>query len=181
MKIFLLGVEPSKNISKLAKGKKLNIINDYFNIETANKILNKYNKFDIITGSNVFAHIDDIHSVVKASKILLKDNGSLIVEVHYLLDLINLNQYDFFYHEHLNYYTINSLRHLFKIYGMEIIKIQNLKIHGGVLGLQFKKESNKQNTQKIKKMILKEKELNIEYFKKFEEKSLDKKKVLRKN
>ena len=45
---FCLGVEPSKNISKLAKGKKLNIINDYFNIETANKILNKYNKFDII-------------------------------------------------------------------------------------------------------------------------------------
>ena len=160
-----------KNISKLAKGKKLNIINDYFNIETANKILNKYNKFDIITGSNVFAHIDDIHSVVKASKILLKDNGSLIVEVHYLLDLINLNQYDFFYHEHLNYYTINSLRHLFKIYGMEIIKIQNLKIHGGSIRVtvQKKKATNK-IPKKLKKMILKEKELNIEYFKKFEEK-----------
>ena len=168
---FCLGVEPSKNISKLAKGKKLNIINDYFNIETAHKILNKYNKFDIITGSNVFAHIDDIHSVVKASKILLKDNGSLIVEVHYLLDLINLNQYDFFYHEHLNYYTINSLRHLFKIYGMEIIKIQNLKIHGGSIRVTVQKKKETNNIpKKLKKMILKEKELNIEYFKKFEEK-----------
>ena len=54
---------------------------------------------------------------------------------------------------------------------MEIIKIQNLKIHGGSIRVtvQKKKATNK-IPKKLKKMILKEKELNIEYFKKFEEK-----------
>ena len=90
-----LGVDPSKNISNLAKKKSIDIVNNYFNESTAKSILKKYNKFDYITASNVFAHIDDIHSVIKASKILLKDNGSLVVEVHYLIELLNLNQYDF--------------------------------------------------------------------------------------
>ncbi len=131
--IFCLGVDPSKNISQLAKEKGLNIYNKYFDKQTAKVIFEKYKQFDYITGSNVFAHIDDIHSVVEASKILLKKNGKLVIEVHYLLDLIKLNQYDFFYHEHLNYYTINSLVHLFNSYDLTISKIKKINVHGGSL------------------------------------------------
>ena len=80
-KFFCLGVEPSKNISQLAKKKGLRIINKYFDNKTAYKILRKFDKFDLITGSNVFAHINDIHSVVEASNILLKDKGILVIEV----------------------------------------------------------------------------------------------------
>ena len=129
---FCLGVDPSKNIVKLAKKKSIKVYNDYFNKYSANKILNKYDKFDYITASNVFAHIDDIHSVIKASKILLKDDGYLVVEVHYLLNLLNLNQYDFFYHEHVNYYSIYSLKYLFEMHNFEIKKIKQTNMHGEV-------------------------------------------------
>ena len=142
-KFFCLGVEPSKNISQLAKKKGLRIINKYFDNKTAYKILRKFDKFDLITGSNVFAHINDIHSVVEASNILLKDKGILVIEVHYLLDLINLNQYDFFYHEHLNYYTISSLHYLFNQYNLKIKKIENIKIHGGSIRVTVQKTENK--------------------------------------
>ena len=169
--IFCLGVEPSKNISKLAKKKGIKIINEYFNKKNAIKILNKYDKFDLITGSNVFAHIDDIHSVVEASKILLKEKGNLIIEVHYLLDLIKLNQYDFFYHEHLNYYTIYSLKYLFNLYDFEIIKIENIKVHGGSIRVTLQKKGKKPiKYLKLLKMIKNEKNLNLNYFKKFKKK-----------
>ena len=167
--IFCLGVDPSKNISKLAKKKGLNIVNSYFNKETANIILKKYNKFDYITGSNVFAHIDDIHSVVEASKILLKQNGRLVVEVHYLLDLIELNQYDFFYHEHLNYYTINSLNYLFNSYDLNISNIEKIDVHGGSLRITaiHKKKNKKTISKPLLSKIKSEKDVNIQYFKKF--------------
>ena len=167
-KFFCLGVEPSKNISKLAKKKGINIINNYFNKDTANKILFEYNKFDYITGSNVFAHIDDIHSVVEASKILLKDDGKLVIEVHYLLDLINLNQYDFFYHEHLNYYTINSLKFLFKSYNFEIKKIEKINFHGGSIRVTLQKYNlKKKQSIQLKKILNDEKNVNLKYFAKF--------------
>ena len=175
---FCLGVDPSNNISNLAKQKGLNIINDYFNKKTANKILNKYKKFDYISASNVFAHIDDIHSVVEASKIVLKDDGFLVIEVHYLLDLIKLNQYDFFYHEHLNYYTINSLKHLFNLYAFKIKKIEKIDVHGGSLRVTVQNskliKNNKSKT--IIKKLLMEKNVNINYFKKFEKNILRQKK-----
>ncbi len=168
-KFFCLGVEPSKNISQLAKKKGLRIINKYFDNKTAYKILRKFDKFDLITGSNVFAHINDIHSVVEASNILLKDKGSLVIEVHYLLDLINLNQYDFFYHEHLNYYTISSLHYLFNQYNLKIKKIENIKIHGGSIRVTVQKTENKKYIySKMKKMLLNEKKLDLKYFKNFE-------------
>ena len=130
----------------------------------------------MITGSNVFAHINDIHSVVEASNILLKDKGILVIEVHYLLDLINLNQYDFFYHEHLNYYTISSLHYLFNQYNLKIKKIENIKIHGGSIRVTVQKTENKKYIySKMKKMLLNEKKLDLKYFKNFEKISSNKK------
>ena len=129
----------------------------------------EYNKFDYITGSNVFAHIDDIHSVVEASKILLKNNGKLVIEVHYLLDLIDLNQYDFFYHEHLNYYTIHSLKFLFKSYNFEIKKIEKINFHGGSIRVTLQKYNLKEKQSiQLKKILNNEKNVNLKYFKKFE-------------
>jgi SAM-dependent methyltransferase len=163
---FCLGVEPSKNISKIAKKKGLEIVNDYFNPKVAKKIYKKFGKFDYITGSNVFAHIDDVHSVVKASKILLNKDGRFVVEIHYLDDLIKFNQYDFFYHEHLNYYTINSLKHLGKINGFELISVEKIPIHAGSIRVTFQFLNNK-NSIKINKFLNYEKKINIKYLKRF--------------
>ena len=174
---FCLGVDPSKNIVKLAKKKSIKVYNDYFNTSSANRILKKYDKFDYITASNVFAHIDDIHSVIKASKILLKDDGYLVVEVHYLLNLLNLNQYDFFYHEHVNYYSIYSLKYLFEMHNFEIKKIKQTNMHGGSLRVYLKKKKNyfKNKNLNIEKLIKNEKKLNLSFFKKFNKKIYDQK------
>jgi ubiquinone/menaquinone biosynthesis C-methylase UbiE len=174
---FCLGVEPSKNIFKIAKKKGLRVINNYFNVEVAKKIRKKFGTFDYITGSNVFAHIDDIHSVVEASKILLNKEGKLVVEIHYLDDLIKLNQYDFFYHEHLNYYTINSLKVLGELHGLILTNFEKISIHAGSIRVEFQ-FSNNGMSKKLKNILNSEKKINIDYLSKFKKNIFNQKKEI---
>ncbi len=125
------GIDPSKNILEIAINKGFKVWNDYFCTNSANYILSEKGEFDVITGSNVFAHIDDIHEIIKAAKILLKKNGVFIVEVHYLKDLIDSFQYDTIYHEHLCYYSVTALKNIFALHDLKIIEVQHLPMHGG--------------------------------------------------
>jgi predicted TPR repeat methyltransferase len=109
----------------------LRVINDFFNPSSAQKIVHEYGNFDVLTGSNMFAHIDDIIDVIEAAKIVLKKEGVFIFEVHYLLDLMRDFQYDTIYHEHLTYYSVLAIKNIFELHGMKIIEVQHLSMHGG--------------------------------------------------
>ena len=104
----VLGVTPEK-IGKLAIKKGIPTIIDYFDNKTTKKILQKYGKAKIITATNVFAHIDNINNIVKNVLKTLDNDGIFITESHYLLPLIKTVQYDTIYHEHLRYYSVQSL------------------------------------------------------------------------
>jgi 2-polyprenyl-3-methyl-5-hydroxy-6-metoxy-1,4-benzoquinol methylase len=109
----VLGVTPEK-IGRLAIKKGIPTIIDYFNKETSEKIVKKYGKAKIITATNVFAHIDNINQILKYIIKTLTNDGIFISESHYLLPLIKDLQYDTIYHEHLRYYSLQSLNYLFK-------------------------------------------------------------------
>ncbi|MDA9865027.1 class I SAM-dependent methyltransferase, partial [Pelagibacterales bacterium] len=166
-KFMCLGVDPAINISKIAKKEGVNVYLGNFDVKAALEIENKYGKFDYITGSNVFAHIDDIHSVVSAAKMLLKNNGSFVTEVHYLPNLIELNQYDFIYHEHLNYYTLKSLIKLFEIHKLKLINAEMIQTHGGSIRVTVSPNLNKKASLKVKNILQSEKIINKKYFDRF--------------
>lgn len=128
--ISSLWIDPSENVSKMAQDKWLEVINDFFNTESATAIVGKYGQFDVLTGSNMFAHIDDIIEIINAAKIVLKEDGVFIFEVHYLLDLLKEFQYDTIYHEHLTYYSILAIEKIFALQGMKIIDVIHLEMHG---------------------------------------------------
>ena len=128
--IDCIGVEPAINISQVAKDKGCNVINDYFNEEAIEKY-DLGSKFELAVSNNCFAHIDDIKSIVKGVKKALKPNGKFMVEVHYVKNLIEQLQYDNIYHEHLYYYSLNSLNNLFKQFDMTIIDFEEIPIHAG--------------------------------------------------
>lgn len=128
--IFSLWIDPSENVYKLAKDKWLKVKNDFFNKKSAFNILNEYWKFDVITWSNMFAHIDDISEIIISAKKILKKDGVFIFEVHYLLDLMKGFQYDTIYHEHLTYYSIIAIKKIFWLHNMKIIDVIHLDMHG---------------------------------------------------
>ncbi len=169
-KFFCLGVDPAKNISNLALKKKINTFVGLFNVTNAKKIKLKHGKFDYITGSNVFAHINDIHSVVDAAKTLLKNGGVFATEVHYLPNLLKLNQYDFIYHEHLNYYTVTSLIKLFELHNMNLFDVEMIPTHGGSVRVYVSKNLKKRKKQRLNKLIKSENKINIKYLFEFRKK-----------
>lgn len=99
------GVDPAKNLRKYTKAKKIPVDVKYWD----NKIAKKYeNKFNIITAVNVFAHVDDSLSFLINCRTALKENGIVVIEFPYNLNLIFQHQFDTVYHEHLNYFLVNS-------------------------------------------------------------------------
>lgn len=124
------GVEPT-DIAKYANDNGIPTIQDFFTMKLANSIINTQGHAKLITAANVFAHIEDIHEIVKAIKALMDKDGVFISENHYLIGLMQTNQYDTIYHEHLRYYSLTSLKYLFEMHGLEIFHAQLILTHGG--------------------------------------------------
>jgi nucleoside-diphosphate-sugar epimerase/dTDP-4-dehydrorhamnose 3,5-epimerase-like enzyme len=159
-----LGVEPSKNLTRIANKNNLKTINGYFD----RKILKKINyKSDLILASNVFAHTDEIEEMVDTVKFILKTNGSFIIEVQYALDIFRKSLYDNIYHEHVNYWSLTTLNHFFNRKNMKIYDVEEIKTHGGSLRVFISHKTNKIITnEKVYKMIKYEKNFGIGNFNK---------------
>ena len=153
-----VGVDLAKNVVAPLKKQGFDIIVDYFGEESAKKIKNKHGLADIIVSSNSFAHIDDMHDVLKGIKLLLKKDGIAIIEVHYLGTLIKEIQYDMMYHDHESYYSLSALKNFFKMYGMEIYDILPIPIHAG--SMRFYVQNIKGGKNKISDLV--KKQLKIE-------------------
>ena len=128
--IKVLGIEPATNIAKIAVENGVDTINDFFSNNVIDEILNKGNA-DIVTASNVFAHADGIQEIVKSAFQILKDNGSFIVEVQYILNTINDLTFDNVYHEHVTYWSVSSLNNFFKSLGFKLYRVEHVDTHGG--------------------------------------------------
>ncbi|OGN79786.1 MAG: methyltransferase [Chloroflexi bacterium GWC2_49_37] len=129
--VSVQGVDPAANIVLLAQKRGIDTICDFFNSESVDKILAAKGQASVITGTNVFAHIDDLHTLMTDVKRLLKKKGVFIFEAPYFINLVKKIEYDTIYHEHLSYLSVKPLIGFFARHGMEIIDIQLVDIHGG--------------------------------------------------
>ena len=140
----VLGITP-EDIGKIAIERGIPTILQYFSKDLSKNIIKKYGKAKIVTATNVFAHIDNIDEVLLSIYNLLENDGIFISESHYLQTLVEQNQYDTIYHEHLRYYSLSSLEYLFNKHGMEIIRAKKINTHGGSIRVY----ATKKNTYKI--------------------------------
>ena len=99
----VIGIDPAANIVKTVDDMRLTLVNDFFGVSVAKKIIKKYGKADLVCASNVYAHISDINGVTNAVHTLLKDDGVFIFEVHYLGKIIEGMQNDMKYPKQIYY------------------------------------------------------------------------------
>jgi SAM-dependent methyltransferase len=156
-----LGIEPTD--ACLDVKKKIKIINDYFNYKSVREIKRIFNKIDVITFTNVFAHINNLEELLNNLKKIINPSTVLIIENHYLLSILDNFQFDTFYHEHPRTYSLKSFIFIAKKLNMSIIKVEFPKRYGGNIRVFLKKDSF--NNNKIKKFLLNEKNF-IKKFKK---------------
>ena len=155
----VLGVTPEK-IGKIAIKKGIPTLIKYFDNKTVKLILKKYGKANIITATNVFAHIDNVNNVIANINKCLNKNGIFVSESHYLMPLIKKLQYDTIYHEHLRYYSLLSLKYLFKKHNLEIFYAKEIPTHGGSIRVYvarknlYKKHKNVENIIKLEKKYI---------------------------
>lgn len=126
----VLNVDPASNLTAIAESQGIESISDFWGIDIAMKY---ENTADLITATNVFAHLDDIHSFIKACRIALKDDGVLVIENPYLIDFIENMEFDTVYFEHVTYWSLRPMMRLAEELKMKVIDVEKFPIHGGTI------------------------------------------------
>lgn len=146
-----VGVDPADNIVKPIIREGLPVVDDYFTEEVAKKILRINGKADAIYSFHTLAHIVDMHDVMRGIKLLLKSEGYLAFEVHYLGTLLRDMQYDMIYHEHLHYYSFLTIEKLLDQYDMEVYNVQRNEVRAG--SIFYFVQNKKTGKRKISKKV----------------------------
>ena len=157
----ILGIEPAKNLAKMANKNKIKTFNGFLTQKNIKKI--KKNA-DLILASNVFAHSDNLNEMVTCMIKLLNKKGTIIIEVQYLMNTLKDLTFDNIYHEHYNYWSLTSLTNFFKKYPLKIFKAEKINTHGGSLRVYISKNPKIKIDKSINKFLLEEETFGIKRF-----------------
>jgi len=130
----VLGIEPATNIARIAEAERgIPTISEFFTVELAERLRDEGKRADVIHANNVLAHVADLNGFVRGLQLSLKDDGIAVIEVPYVKDMIDRSEFDTIYHEHLCYFSLTALDHLFRRHDLIIQDVARLPIHGGTL------------------------------------------------
>jgi len=124
------GIEPTGAVLD-ASASGLTVLNSFFSEDVARGFVAQFGQPDIITFTNVFAHIEDLPEVIRALNVLSNPRTKIVIEDHYLGSIIAGRQFDTFYHEHPRTYSGTSFQFIAKSLGMFISKVEFPVRYGG--------------------------------------------------
>jgi SAM-dependent methyltransferase len=132
--IPVLGIEPAVNIAKVAREQRgIPTLSEFFGAKLAERLRREGRMADVVHAHNVLAHVADLNGLVRGIRTVLKDNGVAVIEAPYAVEMFERCEFDTIYHEHLCYFSLTSLVHLFKRNGLDIVDVERIPIHGGSL------------------------------------------------
>lgn len=148
------GIEPTNASNDCSKNH--TIYNEYLSEKLVKKILKREKFFDVVTFTNVFAHIVNFDELIKSLKILVPKINYLVIENHYMGSVFKKNQFDTFYQEHPRTYSINSFVFVSRLLEMKIKKIEFPQRYGGNIRV-YMSNNNSKSKLDISKILKKEK------------------------
>jgi SAM-dependent methyltransferase len=133
--IPVLGIDPAEGPAKAAQEAGIRTMRTFFTEDLARQLVADGHRADVIIANNVLAHVPDLNGFVEGIRMLVKDTGVVVIEAPYLKDLIDKCEFDTIYHQHLCYFSVTALDHLFRRHSLFLNRIRHLPIHGGSLRL----------------------------------------------
>jgi len=121
------GVDPAENLHSTSTGKGHRVVCGFWNEESIGNLDNR--QFDIVVAQNAFAHNPDPLTYLKLLKPLLKDKGLFFIQTSQA-DMVRNGEFDTIYHEHVNFYNINSMNELCRRAGLGLVDAIKTPIHG---------------------------------------------------
>ncbi len=161
----VLGIEPAKNLARLANKNKVKTFNGFLEKKNIKKI--KKNA-DLILASNVFAHSDKLKEMAECMLSLLSKKGTIIIEVQYLMNTLKDLTFDNIYHEHYNYWSLTSLVYFFNQFDAKIFRCERVNTHGGSIRVYIKKDKRFKIESSVTKMLKEEEKFGIKDFKTYQ-------------
>lgn len=132
-KIPCLGIEPTKSTANAARAKGIEIVEEFFGVTLAQKLVAQGKQADLTAANNVLAHVQDINDFVSGFAVLLKPAGVSTFEFPHLLRMVTENQFDTIYHEHYSYLSLTAVKNVFEANGLSVFDVEELPTHGGSL------------------------------------------------
>lgn len=156
----VVGVEPT-NAAKVANQSGILTIQDFIGKKAVQKITSKFGMAQVVTATNAFAHINDTHSLVDNIKSLMDKDGVFVSESQYLMDIIEKLEFDTIYHEHLRFYALKPLVHLFKMHGMSVVDAERIHAAGGSIRV-YARKGRRAMSDRAKKLLAAEKKAGLD-------------------
>jgi hypothetical protein len=125
----------------------------FFGASAVATVTQKHGKAKVVTAANVFAHIEDVHTIVAGIVELLGPGGVFISESHYLASLLETLQYDTIYHEHLRYYALGSLMKLLEQHGLEVFHAKRIPTHGGSIRVYAARKGERERRPSVAEIL----------------------------
>ncbi|KUG07174.1 class I SAM-dependent methyltransferase [Solirubrum puertoriconensis] len=169
----VLGIDPTANTARIAAGKGIRTLVDFFTTKLARELASSDQKADLIIGNNVLAHVPDINDFVGGMHVALKPGGVVTMEFPHLLNLVEKCQFDTIYHEHYSYLSLSTVNRIFASQGLTVFDVQELPTHGGSLRIfaRHTADTTKPVTEAVRDLLAREREagmLTLEYYQDFQ-------------
>ncbi|HEV8725289.1 MAG TPA: class I SAM-dependent methyltransferase [Candidatus Binatia bacterium] len=161
--VGVLGIDPAANIARVATANGIPTVSRFFGEDLARKLIAAGSGADLLIANNVLAHVPDLNGFVRGLKILLQPQGTLTLEFPYLARLMEENQFDTIYHEHLSYFSFTAVNRVLKRHGLAVFDVEELPTHGGSLRVYAGhwEDRSKPMRLRVKTMLAAEKNLGL--------------------
>ena len=123
----VLNIDPCKEVTDISRKRGVDTITDFFNSELASELP----KADIVTGTNVFAHVHDHDDFVKGLLKIMKTKSVFVFESPYFGSFLEGLEYDTIYHQHLLYLSLKPVMKFLDKYDLEVFDVVFSELHGG--------------------------------------------------
>lgn len=127
------GVDAAAEIAREATESGVPTISRFFTSALGRQLRADLGPARIVTANNVFAHADNLGDIADGIQALLAPHGVFVFEVSYLADLVQGLVFDYIYHEHLCYHSVQPLQSFLSQHGLELIDVQRIPTKGGSL------------------------------------------------
>ncbi len=162
--VLQVGFDPSKNMfnyaRELLKDKDHFLFNDFFSSKSYQESVDK--KAKIITAISMFYDLDDPKTFLNDCKDILADDGILVIQQNYAVGMIENCSFDNICHEHVEYYTLISMRNLLSQVGLEIYHVEENQLNGGSFRTYICKSGHRKADDTVGKMLKKELSLGLD-------------------
>lgn len=148
------GVDPAENLYPKSSANH-RVWCDFFGADLVDRI---DQKFDIIVAQNSFAHNPNPVEFLRALKTLMRENSLFFIQTSQA-DMVVNGEFDTIYHEHVNFYNINSMNELCQRAGMHLVDVQKTPIHG--TSYVFVVSAYRGNPARIENLIAREREAGL--------------------